>query len=265
MSYAAFNLFFLFETNTTMMNPIFSPSKMSTAVLCALTFVTSHVAAQESAYADLNSCVQSEQVTATAKGAAVGALTGLGASLFGGMKKKDAIKATALGALAGGGIGFVKAYYEATNTCYTKNPSWIPASNITRSATLAQAKKAAKYKPSEGVKTTIVGIDMPTSVQSGTASIPMNTKFTVLTPDDAETPVEISRKIYIIENGKEEPMPFTAGRSTEVKTFEPAQHTDTINFPLSSDFKPGMQLRYEVQMKTASTPVVTESKIVTII
>ncbi|MGK5049226.1 hypothetical protein ACQ4WP_25510 [Janthinobacterium sp. GB4P2] len=248
-----------------MMNPIFSPSKMSTAVLCALTFVASNVAAQESAYSDLNSCVQSEQVTATAKGAAVGALTGLGASLFGGMKKKDAIKATALGALAGGGIGFVKAYYEATNTCYTKNPSWVPASNITRSATLAQAKKAAKYKPSEGIKTAIMGIDMPTSVPSGTASIPMSTKFTVLTPDDAETPVEISRKIYIIENGKEEPMPFTAGRSSEVKTFEPAQHTDTINFPLSSDFKPGMQLRYEVQMKTASTPVVTESKTVTII
>ncbi|MBB5609106.1 MULTISPECIES: hypothetical protein [unclassified Janthinobacterium] len=253
------------ETNITMINPSFFPSKMTTAVLCALTLLASNVAAQESAYADLDSCVKSEQVTATAKGAAVGALTGLGASLFGGMKKNDAIKATALGALAGGGIGFVKAYYEATNTCYSKNPGWVPASNITRSATLAQAKKAAKYKPSEGIKTSIMDIDMPESVQSGTASIPMNTKFTVLTPDDAETPVEISRKIYIIENGKEDPMPFTAGKSTEVKTFEPAQHTDTVNFPLSSDFKPGMKLRYEIQMKTEKTPVVSKSKTVTII
>lgn len=226
--------------------------------------MSANAVAQESAYADLDSCVQSEQLKSTAKGAAVGALTGLGASLFGGMKKKDAIKATALAAVAGGGIGFVKAYYEATNTCYTQNPSWVPASNISRSATLAQAKKAAKYKPSEGIKTSIIDIEMPSSVKSGSASIPMNTKFVVLTPDDAETPVEIERKIYIIEDGKEELMPFTAASATETKTFEPAQHTDKIDYKLTSNFKPGMQLRYEIVLKSGDKPPVSSSKTVSI-
>lgn len=247
------------------MNLISSSSKIKVAVACVVAFMSASAVAQESAYADLNSCVQSEQIKSTAKGAAVGALTGLGASFLGGMKKKDAIKATALGAVAGGGIGFVKAYYEATNTCYKKNPSWVPASNITRSATLAQAKKDAKYKPSQGIVTGIVKIDMPESVKSGTASIPMNTVFNVLTPNDAETQVEIVRKVYVIEEGKEELMPFTAGSPSETRTFEPAQHTDTVNYELSSNFKPGMQLRYEIQIKTATTAVVTATKTVSII
>ena len=254
-----------FEMNPRMMNLISSSSKIKVAVACVVAFMSASAVAQESAYADLNSCVQSEQIKSTAKGAAVGALTGLGASFLGGMKKKDAIKATALGAVAGGGIGFVKAYYEATNTCYKKNPSWVPASNITRSATLAQAKKDAKYKPSQGIVTGIVKIDMPESVKSGTASIPMNTVFNVLTPNDAETQVEIVRKVYVIEEGKEELMPFTAGSPSETRTFEPAQHTDTVNYELSSNFKPGMQLRYEIQIKTATTAVVTATKTVSII
>ena len=257
-------IFFLIEMNSKMMNSISPFSRMKVSVACALMLFSVSAVAQESANAELDACVQKQQLKSTAKGAAVGALAGLGASLFTGAKKNDTLKATALGAVAGGGIGFVKAYYEATSKCYKKNPSWVPASNITRSATLEQAKKTAKYKPSEGIKAVIVGIDMPATVTVGTEKIAMNTKFLVLTPDDAETPVEIERKVYVIEDGKEELIPFTATQATETRTFEPAEHTDMINYTLTPDFKAGMKLRYEILLKVADKPAVTASKVVEI-
>lgn len=67
----------------------------------ALIYLSGTAFAQESAYADLDACVQGEPISMAAKGAGVGALTGLAAGLFS-KKKENAVKGAAIGAVVGG-------------------------------------------------------------------------------------------------------------------------------------------------------------------
>lgn len=201
--------------------------------------------AQESAYADLDSCVKSEQIATTAKGAAFGALAGLGGSLFGN-KKDDAPKMIAVGAVVGGAAGFAKAYYTATDTCFKKNPSWIPASRIERTKSLVQTRQQMHYKASEGIKTYTPQIAMAPSVKAGT-SVPVTTTFAVLTPNEAETKVIIDRKLYLIEDGKEEEI-RVAAPSQEERTLEPGTHTDTVDLNIQPGIKAGTMVRYEFRV-----------------
>ena len=71
-----------------MKNKIFM-KKVTYALLAALS-VTTAVQAQESANAELDACVRDEQIALTAKGAGLGALAGLSATLFSG-NKDDAL------------------------------------------------------------------------------------------------------------------------------------------------------------------------------
>ncbi|TCG02291.1 hypothetical protein BZM27_54150 [Paraburkholderia steynii] len=54
-------------------------------------------------------------------------MTGFAAMLVSN-KKNDALKGAAVGAAVGGIAGFATAYYTAIDTCYKKNPSWVPES-----------------------------------------------------------------------------------------------------------------------------------------
>lgn len=221
---------------------MFSVSKifclMPTAVLC----LSSIVSAQESAYADLNACVRDEQITMTAKGAGMGALTGLAAGFLSG-KKDNAVKGAAIGAVVGGAAGFATAYYSAIGNCYKKNPSWIPESRIERTKNFEVVKKETKYKPSEGIKVEARKIMMASSVKPG-SSLDINTSFVVLTPDGAETVIAIERKLYIMTDGNETSLDFP-GKTSEERTVEPGEHKDSVKLPISADMKAGTVLRVE--------------------
>ena len=175
-----------------MKNKIFM-KKVTYALLAALS-VTTAVQAQESANAELDACVRDEQIALTAKGAGLGALAGLSATLFSG-NKDDALKKAAIGAAVGGAAGFATAYFTAIDTCFKKNPSWIPESKIERTQDYAEAKKAANYKPSQGIKVQAVKLVMPSKAKAG-STLDATSRFYVLTPDGAETEVTIERKLF---------------------------------------------------------------------
>ena len=77
-----------------------STRQLATAVATALMFLSVSVHAQESANADLDACVKEQQIQLAAKGAATGAIAGLGAAMFSN-KKEDALKKAAIGAAVG--------------------------------------------------------------------------------------------------------------------------------------------------------------------
>lgn len=252
---------FLFNTIPEKMNLHKNPlCKTLFALLISSVFCT--VSAQESAYADLDSCVKSEQIASTAKGAALGALTGLGASLFGG-KKDDTAKNVVIGAAIGGAAGFAKAYYTATEICFKKNPSWLPASQIQRTKSFDQLKKDARYKPGEGIRVEAKRIDIASSVKAGTATLPIDITYFVLTPNDAETRVTIERKLFIVENSGETSIPFP-GTSTEERTMEPGEFKEHFDLLLSSAMPVGTKLKFETIIKGPNTKPSSISGVVTI-
>lgn len=214
--------------------------------------------AQESANDDLNSCVRKEQVLATAKGAGIGALTGFAAMLVSN-KKDDAVKGAVIGAAVGGIAGFAKAYYTAIDTCFKKNPSWVPESNIQHTRSFDKVKKDLKYKASQGVvaKAGTVTVDEPVKAD-GQAVV--NSSFALMTPDGAERQVSIERKLYVIgDDGKETLVPFP-GRTTEERTFEAGEQTDTVHIPIPHDAKGGSAYRVEFSVAADNKPASVASQ-----
>lgn len=232
----------------------------SSAIAClmCLSFAAN---SQESTNTDLDSCVHQQQIILTAKGAGVGAIAGLGASLFSN-NKKDAVKGAAIGAVVGGAAGFATAYFTAIDTCYKQNPSWIPESKIERTKAYAQVKKEQKYKSSEGIKTLATKITMPSTVKAGEALDIVST-FIVLTPDGAETAITLERKLFAIIDGKETPITFT-GKNNEERTVEPGEHKDTAHLPIPSDIKAGTQYRFEFGVTAGGKPASTVTSTVTV-
>ena len=229
---------------------------LATSLLCLS--LAAH--AQESANADLDACVKEQQIVLTAKGAGMGALAGLGTALF--SNNKDALKKAAIGAVVGGAAGFATAYFTAIDTCYKKNPSWIPESKIERTKAYAQVKKETRYKPTEGIKAQATWIAMPPTVKAGEA-LDIASTFIVLTPNGAETPVTLERKLFAIVEGKETPLTFT-GKNNEERTVEPGEHQDTAHLPIPPDAKAGTQYRYEFGVIADGKPVSSVSSTVTV-
>ncbi len=216
--------------------------QFATSTVTAMLCLSTAAYAQESANADLDACVKEQQIALTAKGAGVGAIAGLGTALFS-KNKNDALKNAAIGAVVGGAAGFATAYFTAIDACYKKNPSWIPESKIERTKAYALVKKETKYKPSEGIKAQATKIAMPGTIKAGEA-LDIASTFIVLTPNGAETPVSIERKLFAILDGKETPLTFT-GKNNEERTVEPGEHQDTAHLPIPPDAKAGTQYRYE--------------------
>lgn len=232
-----------------------------TGVAVVLMCVSTVVHAQESANADLDVCVKEQQIALTAKGAATGAALGLGAALFS-QNKDNALKKAAIGAAVGGAAGFATAYFTAIDTCYKKNPSWIPESKIERTKNYAQVKKDTKYKPSEGIKAQTTKLAMPATIKAGEALDILST-FIALTPNGAETPVTIERKLFAIVDGKEQPLTFT-GKGSEERTVEPGEHQDKANLPIPSDAKAGTQYRFEFSVSAGGKPASSATSTVTV-
>jgi hypothetical protein len=224
----------------------------SMAALAALMCLNSAVThAQESANPELDKCVKDEQMALTAKGAGIGAIAGLGSALLSG-NKEDALKKAAAGAVVGGAAGFATAYFTAIDTCFKKNPSWIPESKIERTKDYAKVKKDTKYQPKEGIKAVATKLDMPTGVKPG-ATLDLVSTFHVLTPNGAETAVTLERKFFAIVENKETALPYL-GKGSEERTIEPGEHKDTGRLPIPADAKAGTQYRYEFSVTVPGKP-----------
>jgi hypothetical protein len=224
-------------------------------VVSALLLVSMNAAfAQESAYADLNACTKNEQIKSTAKGAAIGALSGLGAAFLSG-KKDNAGKAAFAGALVGGGVGFATAYYSAIDTCYKLNPSWMPESKLVRdpSKTYQQVNKENHYQPKEGVKVLVKQFDVAPTVKPG-AKLPLNGTFDLMTPNGAETAVMIDRKLFVVEDGKETALPFPSGdkaQNGQSTVVEAGRNVSNVQLPIGEDAKPGTVYRVDFSVAAA--------------
>lgn len=229
-----------------------SAKKLSLLVATGLMYLSCTVSAQESANDELDSCVQSEQIALTAKGIGAGALAGLTAALFT-KKKEDAITGAVIGAAAGGVAGFATAYYTAVDTCYKKNPDWMPESKIERTKSYKQVKAELKYKPSEGIKTLVRKVELPATAKAG-STVDINSTFVVLTPNGAEAPVTVQRKLFVIKDGKETPVAFPA-KDTEERTVEAGESRDITRLKLAPEEKPGTAYRVEYSVVSGkSTP-----------
>lgn len=202
--------------------------------------------AQESAYADLDACTKDEQIRLTAKGAAIGLVTGLGGALFSGKKDKTALKAAAIGAAAGGVAGFATAYYTAIDNCNKKNPQWITESSLVRdpSKNYQQVKKEHGYQAREGVKVYLKEMLVPATVQPG-ERFAIDTIFDVMTPTDAETEVVFQRKLFVTADGKETEMPFPSA-SSATRVVEAGRSKETIQLPTPPDATKGTTYRIEI-------------------
>src|SRR5258708_2581865 len=175
---------------------------LSIFAAASLLQLSANVQAQESANADLTSCVRNEQIVTTAKGAGAGAIAGLSA-MFVAHKSNDAVKGALIGAAVGGAVGFATDYYTAIDTCYKKNPSWKPESKLERTQSYDQLKKKIKYKPSQGIVAHAESVDIVAPVKADSQA-EMNSTFYVMTPDGAETNVTVERKLFVMNGDKEE-------------------------------------------------------------
>ena len=235
--------------------------KFTISVLAAALSFATVVHAQESANAELDACVRDEQIALTAKGAGLGAMAGLGASLFSG-SPEEALKKAAIGAAVGGAAGFATAYFTAIDTCFKKNPSWIPASKIERTHNYAEVKKATKYKPSEGIKARATKMEMPATAKPG-STLDIASTFYVLTPQETEIEVTIERKLFSIVDGKETPITFN-GKTLEQRTLQPGEHKDMARLPIPAKAQAGTQYRVEFSISAGGKPASTVQATVTV-
>ncbi len=235
--------------------------KFTISVLVTALSAATVAHAQESANAELDACVKDEQIALTAKGAGLGAVAGLGSALFS-SNKEDALKKAAIGAAVGGAAGFATAYFTAIDTCFKKNPSWIPESKIERTQEYAQVKKATKYKPSEGIKAQATKLEMPGSAKAG-SMLDVASTFYVLTPNGAETDVTIERKLFSIVDGKETPVTFN-GKTSEQRTLQPGEHKDMAHLPIPAKAQAGTQYRVEFSVSAGGKPASTVQAKVTV-
>ncbi|MFM0522087.1 hypothetical protein PQR08_32200 [Caballeronia jiangsuensis] len=227
------------------------------AVASAMLFASIGVHAQESANDDLDSCVKHEQIVGTAKGAGLGALAGLGAMLVA-HKKEDAGKAALIGAVAGGVAGWATSFYTANETCYKKNPAWIPESKLNRTKDYDKIKKEIHYNAKQGPLAKMQSIQVPGPVTPNSQAEVTST-FIVMTPNGADAPVTIDRKLFVIEDGKEKEVAFP-GHSSQQLTLEPGQQQDVSHIPIPPDAKPGSTYRVQMAVTTDGSPTAVASQ-----
>jgi hypothetical protein len=227
----------------------------------SLVQLSSNVYAQESANAELDSCVRNEQIVTTAKGVGAGAIAGLSA-MFVAHKSNDAVKGALIGAAVGGVAGFATAYYTAVDTCYRKNPSWKPESKLERTQSYEELKKKIKYKPSQGIVARAESVDVGSPVKADSQA-QMNSTFYVMTPDGAETNITVERKLFVVTDGKEEQVVFP-GDATQAYTVAGGEQRDTVHIPIAKDTKSGTVYRVEFDVAAAGMPPSIASKTFTV-
>ena len=225
-----------------------------TAVVLGASIAGAH--AQQAVTSDLDSCINSEKVSYTVKGAAAGAFTGVLTSFLGG-KKDNAGKAALVGAVAGGAIGYATAYYKAAGICMQKNPSWVPESNIQRTSNYEAIISEFKYTPAKGDFIVARKLQVPEAVKQG-GVLEVKAKFVVLTPDGSEAKVKIVHKLFVIADNKEEEVPFF-GKGVEERVVENGEHEDKLDLPIDKEAPIGSKFRIEYRISLKDANFVSES------
>ena len=228
-------------------------------VLAVSALYALNVQAQEAVTSELDSCISSEKLGNTAKGAVTGAVTGLLGSILSG-KKDHMAKAVVVGAVAGGAIGYATAHYKAAGNCMQKNPSWVPESQLQRNPNFDAVVNEFGYKPENGDFVVLRKLQMPTHVKAGS---PLNVQsaFVVLTPDGGEAKVRMVRKLFVIADNKQEEVPFY-GKGDEQRVVENGEHYDSISLPVDKAVPAGSRLKLEYWVAVKDQPFVAESAIV---
>ena len=242
-----------------------SVCKLPISIMAVLLSLSSVSFAEESAYEDLNACTKDQQIKLTAKGVVAGALTGLGAAFLSG-KKDDAGKAAVVGAVVGGAAGFATAYYTAMDSCIKLNPSWVLESQIVRDPkkSYSQVNKENKYTPKEGVKVLAKKIDMATSIKPGSI-LEINSTFDLMTPDGAETPVVIERKLFAVADGKETATTIPGKSLPEEHTTAAGRSKDSVKLPIAQGMASGSVFRVEFSVAAGGKPPSVVSKTFTVL
>lgn len=230
----------------------FWKDRLAGAVLLML--CGSNIYAQESVNAELDSCINNEKISTTAKGALAGAMTGA-LSMFMGGKKEHVGKAAAVGAVAGGALGYATAYYKAAGICIERNPAWVPESRLQRKENYQAVVKEFKYSPAKGDFLFLRPMQAQKAIAQG-GTLPVKVSMVVLTPDGGEAKVHITRKLFAIAESKEEEVPFF-GRGQEERVVENGEHVDEFNLPVGKEIPVGTRIRIEYQVALKeSNPVV---------
>lgn len=217
-----------------------------------LTSFNSKVIAAESADEALNSCVKQKQI----KGAVTGAIFGALAGLFTNSDSKGT--GAAIGAAAGSLAGWAYSAYTANNACINEHPEWIPESRLERVGDYQSVLLEESYNPKKDrIKLRISSIEAPSSVKSNDKP-EIITTFIVLTPNGAETKVNLTRKLFLTQVGQEEKeVPFP-GNPTETRIFEPGKIIDKVSPKIYGES--GDKLRYEISVSDGSNAISKMSK-----
>lgn len=215
--------------------------------------------AQESVNQALDECISTERLKAVGKGAVVGAFLGLLKAKLdrNGSSNQD----IAVGAIAGGLAGVAYAHFHAVASCYRKNPSWMPESNIVRSGSYAALRQRLRYRPAEGVVARVLNVAVAAEVRPGTP-MELVSRFGVLTPNGAEADAVIERKLFAVDAGKETELPIV--RAREERRVEAGESVDRVVVPIPADMSPGIAFRYEFSVAVPGRPAATQSVTTTV-
>lgn len=216
----------------------------------------------ESVTSDLDKCINQKKISYTAKGAVTGALMGFLSAKASGKNKEDERKAALIGAVAGGGLGFLTAWNKAVDACKNEHPDWVVESDIKRSPNYDAVVSEFNYKPPQKDSVAVVRpLQVPESVKPGdTASIPA--KFVILTPDGGEAKIKIERKFFIVvSDSQEEPISYP-GRDSEDRVIENGEQVDLFNLPIDKEVPVGTKIRVQYGISLNGAPTVSQSGIV---
>ena len=217
--------------------------------------------AAESVTPELDKCINQKKISYTAKGAVAGALMGFLSAKASGKNKEDERKAALIGAVAGGGLGFLTAWNKAVDACKNEHPDWVVESGITRSPNYDAVVAEFNYKPPQKGSVAVVRpLQLPESVKPGDTAI-FQAKFVILTPDGGEAKVKIDRKFFVIADGQEESLSFP-GRDSEDRVVENGEQVDEFNLPIDKEVPVGTKIRVQYAISLNGAPLVSQSGIV---
>ena len=121
-----------------------------------------------------------------------------------------------------------------------KNPAWIPESKLNRTKDYDKIKKEIHYNAKQGPLARMQSIRVPGPVTANSQAEVTST-FIVMTPNGADAPVTIDRKLFVIADGKETEVAFP-GHSFQQLTLEPGKQQDVSHIPDSSRRQAGQHV-----------------------
>ncbi len=212
--------------------------------------------AQQSTNAALDQCIRGEQRSSGLAGGLLGALGGLGIHL--GRRGSDehgnerSGVSISLGAGAGGALGLASAYFNAVGACFKKHPEWVPESRLERGQDYEALVQQTAYRPEQGLLARSTQVEMPAQARPESA-VEVRSRFILLTPDGAEAPVQIERRLFAVVEGQESALPLPA-HAQEKRVLPPGEHLDLVRLPIPKDAPLGTVYRLEFRISVGEQP-----------